>query len=413
MLRARMASRSVIAVIGAAVAAALAVSGCQFNGVESLPLPGGPGLGSHPYRVEVDFSDVLDLVPQSVVKVNDVTVGKVTSVQLEGWHARVTCMLNGNVHLPANAVARIEQTSLLGEKFVSISAPSGAPSTGTLASGSVIPLTRTAEDVQVEQVLSALSMLVNNGGLEQVSTITNELNSALHGNEDTTRNLLKQLSTTVGSLNAERGTIVQAINNLDQLSAKFAAQNTTIANSLDRITPALRLLADERAQLTQLLTSTSQLGTVADRVINASEADTVASLRALVPIANSLAKTGSQLPKSLEMLLTFPFPPTTSKVIKGDYANQNITLDLNVSKVLQDLLGGTALSPVGTAVSGLGAAVPHQSLPSPLTSAPQPPLGATSSVPLGSGGRAANGSPGSSSGGGLSGLSGLLSGGLG
>jgi phospholipid/cholesterol/gamma-HCH transport system substrate-binding protein len=405
MLRSRMTPRSVLAAIGVAVAAALTLSGCQFNGVESLPLPGGPNLGPHPYRVEVDFTNVLDLVPQSVVKVNDVTVGKVTSVQLEGWHARVTCMMNGNVHLPGNAVAKIQQTSLLGEKFVSISAPSGAEALGALANGSVIPLTRTTEDVQVEQVLSALSMLVNNGGLEQVSTITSELNSALHGNEDATRSLFKELNTTVGAFNAERGTIVQTINNLDQLTAKFAAQNTTIANSLDQITPALRLLANERAQLTQLLTSTSQLGTVADRVINASQANTVASLRALVPVTDGLAKSGNALPKALELMLTFPFPQTTSNVIKGDYVNQNITLDLNVSKILQDMLGGTSLSSVGNAASGIGGSLPHQNLVPPLTSSPQAPLGA---IP------GAGSKSGSSSGsGGLGGLSGLLSGGLG
>lgn len=398
------------AVAGAAVAVIMAVSGCQFGGVGSLSLPGGPNLGARPYQVQVDFSDVLDLVPQSVVKVNDVTVGKVTNIQLEGWHARVTCMLNSNVHLPANAVARIQQTSLLGEKFVSLSAPPQGPSIGTLSSGSVIPLTRSTEDVQVEEVLSALSLLVNNGGLEQMSTITNEFNSALHGNEDTTRDLLKQLNTTVGSLNAQRGTIVQAINNLDQLSAKFAAQNGTIANSLNQITPALRLLADQRAQLTQLLTSTSQLGTVSARVINASQANTVASLKALQPIADNLAKTGSQLPKSLELMLTFPFPPTTTKVIRGDYVNQTVTLDMNVSKVLQNLLGGTALSSVGTSASGLGKAVPRQSLAPPLTSAPQSPLGAMpgSSVPGGG-----SGSGSSSGSGGLGGLPGLLSGGLG
>ena len=410
MLRGRSLRARPLAVATAAVTS-LVISGCQFGGVGSLPLPGGPNLGSRPYQVEVDFSNALDLVPQSVVKVNDVTVGKVTAVSLQGWHARVTCVINGNTHLPSNTVARISQTSLLGEKFVALSTPSGAPSIGTLTSGSVIPLTRSAEDVQVEQVLSALSLLVNNGGLEQVSTITNEFNSALHGNEETTRDLLKQLSTTVGSLNAQRGTIVQAITNLDQLSAKFAAQNTTIANSLDQITPALRLLADQRAQLTQLLTSTSQLGTVADRVINASQADTVTNLRALQPIADSLAKTGNQLPKSLELMLTFPFPPTTSNVIKGDYVNQNVTLDLNVSKVLQNLLGGTALSPIGTGVSGLGKAVPHLSLAPPLTSAPGSPLGALPGSSVPSSGK--SGSSGSSGSGGLGGLSGLLSGGLG
>jgi phospholipid/cholesterol/gamma-HCH transport system substrate-binding protein len=131
----------------------------------------------------------------------------------------------------------------------------------------------------------------------------------------------------------------------------------------------------------------------------------VANLKALQPIAESLAKTGNNLPKSLELMLTFPFPPTTTNVIKGDYANQTVTLDLNVSKVLQNLLGGTALSPVAGAAGGKS--IPHQNLAPPFTSAPSSPLGAMpgSSVPRGSSGSSSSGTPG--------GLPGLLSGGLG
>ena len=41
-----------------------------------MPLPGGADLGGDPYAVTVEFRDVLDLVPQSAVKVDDVTVGQ-------------------------------------------------------------------------------------------------------------------------------------------------------------------------------------------------------------------------------------------------------------------------------------------------------------------------------------------------
>ena len=55
--------------------------------------PGGAATGSDAYHVTVEFADVLDLVPQSAVKVNDVTVGAVDAVHLEGWHAEVTLRL--------------------------------------------------------------------------------------------------------------------------------------------------------------------------------------------------------------------------------------------------------------------------------------------------------------------------------
>src|SRR4029078_8038801 len=90
-------------------------AGCTFTGVSSLPLPGGVDTGSHPYDVKMVFDNVLDLVPQSQCRVSDVPVGKVTKIDLVNWPAVVTCRLRDSVDLPANAVAAIAQTSLLGE----------------------------------------------------------------------------------------------------------------------------------------------------------------------------------------------------------------------------------------------------------------------------------------------------------
>ena len=55
------------------------LSGCDFD-VYKLPLPGGADVGKDPITVTVMFSDVLDLVPKSTVKVNDVNVGQVTEI---------------------------------------------------------------------------------------------------------------------------------------------------------------------------------------------------------------------------------------------------------------------------------------------------------------------------------------------
>src|SRR3954468_761366 len=120
-----------------AAASALVLSGCGFSPYD-LPLPGGADLGSHPYTVKVHFRDVLDLVPQSGVRVNDIAVGKVTDIKLDGWTAVVTLKINKNAKLPDNAEATIRQTSLLGEKFVSL-APPATGATGRLSNGDFIP----------------------------------------------------------------------------------------------------------------------------------------------------------------------------------------------------------------------------------------------------------------------------------
>ena len=100
---------------------------------------------------------MLDLVPQSSVKVDDVSVGRVEEVELDGYSAKVTLLLSEDVKLPGNAIAEIRQTSLLGEKFVSLSPPA-EPSSDTLDDGDNIGLDRSGRNTEVEEVLGALSL---------------------------------------------------------------------------------------------------------------------------------------------------------------------------------------------------------------------------------------------------------------
>ena len=115
-----------------------ALTGCQ--GAYDLPLPGGAAMGGNGYQVTAQFADVMDLVPQSAVKVDDVTVGKVERITVDGWTARVTVRVKDSVTLPANATAELRQTSLLGEKYVELAPPTDVAPQGRLTDGAVIPI---------------------------------------------------------------------------------------------------------------------------------------------------------------------------------------------------------------------------------------------------------------------------------
>jgi phospholipid/cholesterol/gamma-HCH transport system substrate-binding protein len=131
-----------------ALLGSLTLTGCGID-IYKLPLPGGTDVGDHPLTVHIMFRDVLDLVPQSTVKVDDVSVGKVTDVSLDGSTADVTVQLRRDVQLPDNAVATIRQTSLLGEKFVSLAPPESGASANPLQNGDVIPLERSGRNPEV------------------------------------------------------------------------------------------------------------------------------------------------------------------------------------------------------------------------------------------------------------------------
>jgi phospholipid/cholesterol/gamma-HCH transport system substrate-binding protein len=275
----------------------------------------------------VEFRDVLDLVPQSAVKVNDVTVGAVEDIWLDGWTARVRLRIEDDVKLPDNAVAELRQTSLLGEKFVSLEAPTDAAPTGRLADKDVIPLARSGRNPEVEEVFSALSLLLNGGGVAQLRTINRELTQVMQGREGDIKSVIDQLDTFIAGLDDHKSEIVRALDGLDRLSANLEAQKKDLAVALDDMPQGLKVLADQRELLTQMLTALSDLGVVGTRVIKASKDDFVANLESLAPILTKLSQAGSDLPHALEMMFTYPFPRSSLGAIRGDYTNLRVDVD--------------------------------------------------------------------------------------
>jgi phospholipid/cholesterol/gamma-HCH transport system substrate-binding protein len=359
-------------IIAGVLGLAMVLTGCDFS-VYSLPLPGGAKIKGPSYTVTVEFADVLDLVPKSTVKVDDVTVGTVEKVWLDGYVAKVRIKLPKSLELPDNERATIRQTSLLGEKFVSLSAPTGSEQPrGKLDNGEVIPLSRTTSNVEVEEVLSALSLLLNGGGVAQLQIITQELNKALTGNEPAIRSVLDQLNIFIGPLDQNKQRIVTAIAAVDALAKKLNAQKATLATAIDSLPKSIATLDKQRAALVKTLQALATLGNTATRVITASQKDLVANLQSLYPILTKLAEAGEDLPKALELLFTYPFPDAAAKAVQGDYTNLGITLDVNTQKALQGLIGLNLPTAGPTSVSLPRLSVPLHNPTGGLPSLPVP-----------------------------------------
>ena len=339
-----------------AVAGLLALAGCGFKGAYSLPLPGGNAHGAV-YHVTAVFADVQDLVPMSAVRVDDVAVGDVTSIDYDPGdnRAHVHMRIKKSVQLPANAVATLEQTTLLGEKYIALAPPVSAPSEGSLTDGAVISDKATSNLPDVEELFGVLSAVLNGGDLQDLQTIDFEISKALGGREQAIRSALSRLDTFVGDLDTQKHQIVRALAELDRFSGALAKQTGTIATALDDLGPGLKVLADERTQFTNLLSELSRFGKVATRIITASREQTVAGLRDLKPILHHLRAAGTNLPHALELLITYPFPRNVDKAIPGDY--NGLHLSFNADPVLCTL----APVPLPTCQGMAGAMAGHTS----------------------------------------------------
>lgn len=113
----RRRSRTLAVIASCAVAT---LSGCGFNGLNSLPLPGAVGRSPDANVYHIQFANVGTLEPNSPVMIDDVVVGSVRQMTFSNWHIDVEVSVKPDVVVPANAEASVGQTSLLGSMHIAL-----------------------------------------------------------------------------------------------------------------------------------------------------------------------------------------------------------------------------------------------------------------------------------------------------
>jgi virulence factor Mce-like protein len=326
------------AVVGCAVA--VSVSGCAFQGLNSIPLPGVQGTGGDAQRFQVKVANVGTLESNSPVMVNDVVVGSVGKMTVDNWQANVEVSVNPGVVVPANAVATVGQTSLLGSMHLALNPPVGSTPEGRLQSGATIESSSTYPST--EQTLSALSVLVNGGGLGQIGDIIHNFSTAMSGREPEVRELIKRLDNFTGVLDRQRENIIASVKELNRLSHTFAGQRGVLDKALREIPPALDVLIKERPTFTTALQKLGQFSDTATGLVNDAGDQLVGDLKHLEPAIKALADVGPEITAALSYVSAFPYGPAAlERGIKGDYLNMFAVFDLTYPRLKRSLFLGT------------------------------------------------------------------------
>src|SRR6201999_31593 len=111
----------------------------SYQGLNSIPLPGTVGSDANVYHVEI--ANVGTLESNSPVVINDVVVGHVGKMTVDGkWHANVEVSLDPGAVVPGNVRASVGQTSLLGSMHLALDPPPGERAEGKWDRNKTIPL---------------------------------------------------------------------------------------------------------------------------------------------------------------------------------------------------------------------------------------------------------------------------------
>ena len=216
--------------------------------------------------------------------------------------------------------------------------PPTEPPQGRLGDGDTIPLARSGRNPEVEEVLGALSLVLNGGGVAQLKTINVELTQA-HGRA--TRSDIQGAIAPARHLRRRPGrstrpTIVRALDGLDRLSARLAAQKDDIADGHRQPRPG-----PEGAR----------------RPARAADPDAHRAVRPRPgrhpghqreprptpwptcgrsqPILTSSPRPATTCPRRSRCCVTYPFPQAATGAVQGDYTNLRITADLDLRDILE------------------------------------------------------------------------------
>jgi phospholipid/cholesterol/gamma-HCH transport system substrate-binding protein len=267
-------------------------------------------------QVTAYFTETIGVYPGSTVRVLGVPVGTVDAIQPQGTQVKVTMTVNSGVAVPAGAKAVVVAASVVSDRYIQLTpAYSGGPQ---LTDNAVIPVSRTAVPVEVDQIYTSLNRfaralgpnaLNKNGALSELvktgaanltgngaylhamitqfgalskalgdnsgnlfATITNlqVFTSMLKANDGQVRLAEQQLADVSGFLAADRQDLAAALNQLATALGEvqgFIANNRSLLKSnIAKLASITRILVDERASLTEAVNT---IPLAVDNVVNA------------------------------------------------------------------------------------------------------------------------------------------------
>jgi phospholipid/cholesterol/gamma-HCH transport system substrate-binding protein len=219
-----------------------------------------------PYNLEAEFANAFGVGPNAEVTYRGVPYGSVTKVSRRPGGVVVRMKVKRTLALPENSTASILRKSVVGEPYVDFEPPAGY--TGGppyVAKDSRIPQARTTVPLEFSELLRSASALVSSVPPEDVQTVVHELALGLQGRGAALRTLTEsgdRLSTTLAArtealdrlltnqarltrVAAEhRGSLGQALTDLEQVAATLRAASTDTQILLDRGSRFLGQTAD-------------------------------------------------------------------------------------------------------------------------------------------------------------------------
>jgi phospholipid/cholesterol/gamma-HCH transport system substrate-binding protein len=221
--------------LAAAIAVALLLSACG---------------GSDAVVAEAEFDDVVDLATNGAVKISDVPVGRITSIELsESNRALVRMEIDSDIELPSRVIARLRKTNVLGERFVEL--VPDRESGGRFASGTRI--TETVVVPEIEEAIFAGTDVVVAISADTLAGAIQAGAEGLEGRGGTLATLITELGDIVETYDRNSEDLVRLLSGFEQFLAEVGPQAELHGRALAELAAFTGVLDEEDERLLDTL----------------------------------------------------------------------------------------------------------------------------------------------------------------
>lgn len=330
----------------------------MFTGaLVALSLPGGMKLTAY-------FGQAVGVYPGSDLRVLGVKVGTVDSVRPQGRQVRVTMSLDHGVAVPAGAVAVAVAPSVVADRYIQLSpAYTGG---ARLADHAVIPATRTASPVEIDQLYASVSRLataLGPNGANRKGALSNALDSGaanLAGNGKDLGNMIDDFGQATKTLSGSENDLFSTLTNLQKFTTMLKANDGQVRLAEQQLSQVNGFLSDDRQNLGAALQQLATALTAVQRFIHQNRALLKSNVTKLASITQTLVDQRRSLAEALDTA------PLAADNVLNAYDPVHQTLDgrgdLNELSMGGPLTAASAPAAGGRLCSLTGAAKPLASL---------------------------------------------------
>jgi len=216
-----------------------------------------PGGGGKPYSAE--FTDVTALTTGSDVRMAGVRVGEVTKIKIiDHDMALVDFTVQPSVHLAATVTAAIRYRNLVGQRYVDLDQGAGSPDQ-TWPAGKMLGLDRTTSALDLTALFNGFQPLFKALDASEINQLSYEIVQIFQGEGTTVTDLLTQTASLTTTLADKDAVIGEVIDNLNSVLGTVNAHTGQVATTLDTLQQLVSGLSQDREAITSTFTGITSL----------------------------------------------------------------------------------------------------------------------------------------------------------